>query len=430
MYNIIHETLGDNSILNYLKDNFKNSWNSLDIKKYSDHDFSEILGNTIPHAGFEYSGLIALFAIADLLENTFLNKKKKITILWFKHSPFTEYEHSLKNVLDLCYLIYPDIEIKNIYIDHSTKLENINISSPILVSTDFSHHNYVISNKSLYEVWENDKKSFSLSKNYDVKESVPCGNQPLRIYKEWIEKNNYKFILTGYSNSSDKENWWKSFDKSIFSGVTYGILSTIKPSYNDWLYCLNSKLLSYSHLKWVDDIIKDKELLIDGLMWSPLNNKQGSCFITISDINKNTFSCFGNWETNNKNLLEALKKTTINLKKYSWNKNPSISKDILKKYLNNNYIISITLIEPLKNWKKIDNNIDNIVKYRGYVFYDDIQNRVGMTYIPSVWDNINSINEFYKGLSDKHYNVYRKNGTYNWNLYMYEAVTWSLTNIS
>ena len=86
MYNIIHKTLGDTTVLNYLKDNFINSWNSLNIKKYSDHNFSEILGNTIPHAGFEYSGLIGLFAIADLLENRFL-KEKNLTILWFKHSP-------------------------------------------------------------------------------------------------------------------------------------------------------------------------------------------------------------------------------------------------------------------------------------------------------------------------------------------------------
>ena len=426
-YNVIHKTLGDSSILSNLKDNFINSWKNISIKKYSDGNFSKILGNTIPHAGFEYSGLIALFAIADLLENNSSNKN--LTILWFKHSPYTEYEHSLKNVLDLCFLIYSDIKIKNIYIDHSTKLENINISSPILVSTDFSHHNYVISNKNLYEVWKNDKKSFSLSKNYNTKESVPCGNQPLRIYKEWIKKNDYKFLLTGYSNSTDKENWWKSFDKNIFSGVTYGILSTIKPNNYDWLDCLNSKLLSYSHLKWIDDIIKDKELSINGLVWSPLNNKLGSCFVSISDINKNTISCFGSWETNNKNLLEAMKKATINVKEYSWNDNPPISKDILNKYLNNNYIISITLIEPLKNWKKIE-NVEKIIKNRGYVFYDEIQKKVGMTYIPSVWDNINNINEFLDGLIDKHNNIYNRQNTYNWKLYMYEAVTWSLTNIS
>ena len=149
--NTIHKTLGDNSILGSLKKNFVNLWNSIKIIKYSSNCNSKIIGNTIPHAGFEYSGLIGLFSIADLFYESQYNTNE-ITILWFKHSLHTEYEHSLKNVIDLCYLLFPHIKINNIYIDYNSRLENLEIKPPILVSTDFSHHNYCISKKNLYEV--------------------------------------------------------------------------------------------------------------------------------------------------------------------------------------------------------------------------------------------------------------------------------------
>jgi len=314
--NTIHETLGDDSILVFLKKKFFNLWNSIKIIKYSSNCNSQICGNTIPHAGFEYSGLIGLFSIADLFYNSQYDTNE-ITILWFKHSIYTEYEHSLKNVCDLCYLLFPGIKINNIYIDSSSKIENLEIRAPVLVSTDFSHHNYCISQKNLYEVWKNDSKSFNLDIRKDFKtiEDTPCGNEPLRIYKEWIKKNKYQISLNGYSNSTDKDNWWKSFDNVKFSGVTYAVLSTIEEFNNSWFSNLQSKLLAYSHLKWVEDYLLDIEIENNGLIWSPLNNKVGSCFISISDSNNNIISCFGSWENNNNSLLEIMKKATNLVKK-------------------------------------------------------------------------------------------------------------------
>jgi len=381
---------------------------------------SQICGNTIPHAGFEYSGLIGLFSIADLFYNSQYDTNE-ITILWFKHSIYTEYEHSLKNVCDLCYLLFPGIKINNIYIDSSSKIENLEIRAPVLVSTDFSHHNYCISQKNLYEVWKNDSKSFNLDIRKDFKtiEDTPCGNEPLRIYKEWIKKNKYQISLNGYSNSTDKDNWWKSFDNVKFSGVTYAVLSTIEEFNNSWFSNLQSKLLAYSHLKWVEDYLLDIEIENNGLIWSPLNNKVGSCFISISDSNNNIISCFGSWENNNNSLLEIMKKATNLVKKYSWNNNPPLSKNILEKY--RNFIITINLIEPIHRWKKIHNNI--IEKNRGYVFYKPNENKIGMTFIPSVWENIKDEQEFYTHLINKHKNVY--NDISEWDLFMYESISWS-----
>ena len=45
-----------------------------------------------------------------------------------------------------------------------------------------------------------------------------------------------------------------------------------------------------------------------------------------------------------------------------------------------------------------------------------------MTYIPSVWENIKSKDDFFDGLINKHKNVY--NNIIDWKLYSYQSVSW------
>ena len=75
------------------------------------------------------------------------------------------------------------------FIDKNTKLDSLDLGEYVLVSTDFSHHNYGISAKNMYQVFDNDNKLFKREMNKN--EVEPCGKEPLRIFKEWVSKNKF-----------------------------------------------------------------------------------------------------------------------------------------------------------------------------------------------------------------------------------------------
>jgi len=415
-----HRILGEDEYLPELKGKaIKIMKSILIINNSNDTNEFKIMGSTIPHAGFIYSGLLALLTIIQIIES---NDSDTLTILWFKHNPDNDTEHSLKNITVLCKLLYPEIRIKPIEITQDTDLDDIQINTPLLVSTDFSHHNYSKSDSDLYDVLENDSLLFN-NENKSNK-NQPCGKEPLRIFKELTNESELKIKLQAYSNSESPENWWKEWEKKKFEGVTYANISAIND--NSWFSELKSKLLAYSHLKWVEEYLLSPDNVVDkGLYWSPLKNISGSSFVTIYYENKETYSCFGSWEPDNKNILESIKNASRTVKEAKWHIHEPVNRNTIKNILKNNYIISITLIEPIKNWIKADtNNINNNPRNRGYVYYNKINNKVGMTYLPSVWDSFNTPNDFFKGLIDKHTNVYSTSS--EWDLYMYESISWEL----
>ena len=237
-------------------------------------------------------------------------------------------------------------------ITNNTKFEEVSkIKGGILVSTDFSHHNNGNPDY-MNKVWINDKNNF-INDSGTVK---PCGNNPLRILKEFVYKNNLYLKLLCYSNSYDKDIWWNPIKQELFNGVTYASLGSFSKNDN-WLLNLDSKLLAYSHLKWVETFLKqNNNIMNEGLYWSPLNKIKGSSFVTISDLNDKTLSCFGHWEDvnllfNEDNILNSIKQASVSVKTASWNGRNSINLNNLK-----NYKISITLIEPIKYWQKISKN--------------------------------------------------------------------------
>ena len=418
--NIKHKVLGNSSTINLLKEKYNRIKKKINIKKYSNKNSKiNIIANTIPHAGFEYSGLHALFAIDEVIKYN----SKEITILWFQHNPNSNEEHSLENVRKLVKLLKPTIKIHNIMISSNTKLSDINlkIKGGLLISTDFSHHNNGNPDY-MDKVWLNDQKNFIS----DTGEIKPCGNNPLRILKEFVKKNNLSVKLLCYSNSQDKEIWWNPLKKDLFNGVTYASLGCFISNEN-WLLNLDSKLLAYSHLKWVEQFLNQSNNIINnGLYWSPLNQYKGSSFVTISDFSDKTLSCFGYWEDINdinnsenlenseNNILNCIKQASLSVKTASWNGRQSIN-------LNNlmNYKISITLIEPIKNWEKIGNIRK---KGKGYVYMKN--GKVGMTYLPSVWKLFMIKSNFFKNLKKKqtdHYSDFN-----DWELYSYNSISWTL----
>ena len=141
------------------------------------------------------------------------------------------------------------------------------------------------------QVYINDKKYFK--KTHITTDISPCGSQPLRIFKDWLKLNKLNIKLICYSNSKYKDNWWHSLKREKFDGVTYASLVSLDTNKN-WLYNLESKLLAYSHIAWVKDfLIRKNNRINNGLFWSPLKKLKGSCFVTISDKDDNTMSCFG-----------------------------------------------------------------------------------------------------------------------------------------
>ncbi len=410
-----HKLLGTKDYLDevYLKS--KDIFDSLKII-YNCKDCSHACGYTIPHAGLRYSGLVAMLIIFEILENC---SYKEINILWFLHDSDNNQEHSYQNVFVLINKIAPHIKIKNYLITENTSLTDLNIDGPILVSTDFSHHNYKKSFVTLNQVWNIDKKNAIL----DFLTSEPCGKEPLRIFKDWCIKNKYKLQFNAYSSSVNPENWWYQWDNHIFDGVTYGALAAINDKY--WFNKLNSKVLSYSHLNFVNQYLLSDLKYPGKLNWTPLNGIVGSSFITISNEKDITYSCFGSWETNKDNIIDNIRNAAYIVKNYSWNSNQPASAVNINKYLNNNYFLSITLIAPINTWKIV--NLDKLSFYpkdRGYVFYNKKINKVGMTYLPSVWELITNKDEFFEGLSLKHQKVYQTQPEYK--LYYYESITWKI----
>ena len=119
---IKHRILGNKKYLPELKDKAINKWNSISIINNSKYTNKfQIMGSTIPHAGFIYSGLLALLTIIQIIES---NDSDTLTILWFKHNPDNDTEHSLENITVLCKLLYPEIRIKPIEITQNTKLKD------------------------------------------------------------------------------------------------------------------------------------------------------------------------------------------------------------------------------------------------------------------------------------------------------------------
>jgi predicted class III extradiol MEMO1 family dioxygenase len=418
----IHRVLGKENLLTFQKKKYIEIKDNIKIIK---HDYNskrnkiQILASTIPHAGFEYSGLHGLFIVDELLKYN----NKNITILWFKHNQDSNTEHSLENVRKLVKLLKPNIKINKILITKETMFSEIKqkIKGGLLVSTDFSHHNYG-NPLPMKNVWENDKKFLTkklINDNSNNKGELPCGNQPLRILTEFIKNNKLSFKLLGYSNSIYKEVWWNKLKKENFNGVTYASLGCFKPK-NKWLFNIESKLLAYPHLKWVESYLSKNNSYIDnGLYWSPLKKIKGSCFVSITDLNNKTISCFGYWETSieNNNILNCMKQASLSVKTKKWNDRNIININNIP----NNYKIHITLIEPIKYWTEISNK-KSVKKNLGYVYLKD--KKVGMTYLPSVWGMLKNRKQFLQNLKEKQLLNYPDlNG---WNLYQYNSISWIL----
>lgn len=146
---------------------------------------------------------------------------------------------------------------------------------------------------------------------------------------------------------------------------------------------------------------------------------QGSCFVTIYDGNQDTYSCWGSWETDGKNLLTNIKKATQNVKTNSWHDNEPVTKQVLNDL--KQYRIDITLIQPIEYW--VETTPTKINNEHGYVYYDETQKQIGATYLPSVWDSITNTDQFVDGLTKK--SGLHKNQK-GFKLYQYESITWQM----
>lgn len=422
--NLKHEILGNNNIDEYCR-LFNKEKKRISVKVTRDNLINKkIHGITVPHAGFEYSGFFGLYAVEELLKSYENRKKLVLTILWFLHNPNSYKEHSFQNIIELLKCNYPNIKIKEFEVNKNVEYKQLKkfLKPPFIISTDFSHHNSGNFASSIIPVWENDKKVFM---NNEILNSYtkPCGNQPLRILKNYCSDKYLDLNLIGYSNSKNKYKWWIT-DKNTFEGVTYGALACYNRTWYNDLY---SNMLAYPHLHWVDKILKEDNTILDkscipgycGLFWSFLLNIKGSCFITINDKYGYTYSCMGYWQTDTNSLLECLFESVNIIKSINWHKNLPINKNILVNYLQDKYSIVITLIEPIENWS-ISNKTN---KNKGYVYYNNSLKKVGMTYLPSVWELYKNETDFFKNLEIKHKKRYKEKG---WALYSYNSISWTL----
>ena len=447
---VLHQILGNENNLQQINQQFSRLKNQLSITFNTTKKLKpKINAITVPHAGFVYSGILGLFTINEILE---ANKTAKtITILWFRHNKETQQEHSMINVEKLIKLLNSTIKIKTIEITKLTRLTDLKeqLKPPFLVSTDFAHYNYGTPARNLIEAWENDKL-FLTMKNKNTLSLVasnkkyPCGSQPLRIMKEWSSKKGNVLHLFGYSNSKYKEKWWLK-DNKQFDGVTYASVGSIKKSHN-WFSPLNSKMLAYSHLGWIKDCLhsNNNNTFADnnGLFWSPLKSMKGSCFLTVYRENKDTYSCFGSWEKQSSSkqddsywekqsssLLHNIIDATKTVKRVSWGSNKPVNKHVLNTHLKGKYSLSLSLIEPQNKWKLVlDANNPSIKRNRGYVYCHIKTKKIGMTFLPSVWDSISNKKEFFEKLKQKHEGNYPKNPNHpnEWGLYCYESISWNL----
>ena len=86
-------------------------------------------------------------------------------------------------------------------------------------------------------------------------------------------------------------------------------------------------------------------------------------------------------------------------------------------------------IEPQNKWKLVlDVNNPSIKRNRGYVYCHRKTKKIGMTFLPSVWDSISTKKDFFEKLKQKHEGNYPKNPNHpnEWGLYCYESISWNL----
>ena len=158
---------------------------------------------------------------------------------------------------------------------------------------------------------------------------------------------------------------------------------------------------------------------IEYLIWSPIRLMKGSVFVTISDQNNNTYSCFGSWENNKNSLFDCLIDATKSVIKYRWGNNSPVTPT--NNILNTNYYISITLISPKSTWTKVE-NINNAPEKIGYVYFNNNTNKVGMTYLPSVWKLLTNKKDFFDGIYNKQGSNYPSK--LGWELNRYNSISW------
>ena len=138
--------------------------------------------------------------------------------MWFNHN-LTPEEHSLENIKVLVNAISPTTNITPLLITPQTKLEQLKLKAPVLISTDFSHYNMPDAKQDTkLQMWKKDKL------NIDMSPDEPCGKLSLDIFREWSNKNNYKLSFQAYSTSDSPENWWKEWTNTIFKGVSYAAI--------------------------------------------------------------------------------------------------------------------------------------------------------------------------------------------------------------
>lgn len=423
-----HQLLGDTNHIPDLLYAAIVAWNNIGITNTNTECNILLRGSTLPHAGFQYSGMVALMTLLQLIENK-SSEDLTFTILWFQHNPKSTIEHSLCHVKQLIIyltkILKVDAKINDVLINADTEYSNVEhlLEGIVIASTDFSHHNYGAVANNIIEVWNNDKHQFS--KEHVTTNVQPCGREPLRIYKQWISSKNYKSLLGSYSNSNNKEHWWINNINDKFSGVTYASLLSYSGTNNYSI--LQSKLLALPHLEWCNCYLNYGPL--PALFWSPLINLKGSCFVSVSKKNNEPYSCFGTWESDNNNLLECFEGATNVVMQSSWHGN-KVNRDTLDNLKKNDggYVISISLISPISNWINVSGiSNDQQIINKGYVYYDKNNKHVGMTFLPSVWSMFGSTehNKFFEHLKNKHENVY---GTLtesdNWTLYSYDVTEW------
>ena len=405
---------------------------------------STVYAYTVPHAGLQYSGLLACLTIRDLVSRYPINKV--IYIIWFRHQPHNNpsKEHSLKNVLDLCNAMYPDREFQPYSVDNHASNSLHSLPLPCLVSTDFSHRMSPHNNQSLMKTWENDQQSIHTSKQWGQAYIKPCGHQGLELIKKMVQnKSDSNTVLNpntvlqvqAYSNSEQPGNWWtKNLQENNFGGVTYAGVAAVECK-SSFFRGLDSKLLAYSHLQAVIhrlfQSMSSTDSVVEGLFWSPLLNIVGSCFVTV-DVKRNTsslfetYSCFGSWEQAKgkpSSLLHAIQSACNSVRQNNWGNHASVSLQALKKFGAKQYKVSITLIEPKQHWSDVSqsNQLNTRV---GHVYYNSKDRTNGVTFIPSVWDKMQSSSDYKASIKSKQGPSHAA-----YKLHSYNSISWSMSSL-
>ena len=404
----------------------------------TDKNINNIKAIIVPHAGYVYSGFIAANGFKQIenyeninkvivigpshheylnnfglshadawqtslgnveLDKDFINKIEKFDEFSFNDNALQEehsieveipfLQHILKNNWKLIPILAGQVSDENIKTAAKNLSELIDDKTLIVISSDLSHYYKKEIAQSMDQKCIDSLKTLKFDNECEA-----CGEIGIKLLFELAKLNNWKGELIKYGDSGDTTH-----DNSSVVGYMSAIF--MKNSSAEALTKADKQFLLTLARNTIDYAFKNNGKMMpvdENSIPGNLKEKRG-VFVTLNEDEK-LRGCIGYIEP----IEKLYKAVQLNALSASFD-DPRFSPLSSNELKNVKIEISILSIPQETNFENIRKNIDGVVLKNG---------RYGATYLPQVWENINSEEEFFGSLCQKaglEWNCYKDENT-------------------